>query len=132
MRGIEEGMDIELALGAVESYAGDLRPDTAAKYRRACDRIREWYRDAGETALSRAVDDALVDIYLQPTVYTFRPGHKAVLVVTGWDPCQLIYVSNEIDAEDLVASTLAPRFAYSFDIDNASLEFRLPKEPHAR
>ena len=56
-------------------------------------------------------------IYLQPTVYTFEPGHRAILVITGWDP----YIENYSEAAD----TLKPR-SYSFDIDNAALEFRFP------
>ena len=56
-------------------------------------------------------------IYLQPTVYTFEPGHRAILVITGWDP----YIECYSDA----AGTLKPR-SYSFDIDNAALEFRFP------
>ena len=56
-------------------------------------------------------------IYLQPTVYTFEPGHKAVLVITGWDP-YIEYYSPE-------GGTNKPR-SYSFDIDNAAFEFRFP------
>ena len=56
-------------------------------------------------------------IYLQPTVYTFEPGHRAILVITGWDP----YIEYYQEA----AGTLKPR-SYSFDIDNAALEFRFP------
>ena len=56
-------------------------------------------------------------IYLQPTVYTFEPGHRAILVITGWDPYTERY--NE------AGGTTKPR-SYSFDIDNAALEFRFP------
>ena len=56
-------------------------------------------------------------IYLQPTVYTFEPGHKAVLVITGWDPYIEAYSEGD--------STEKPR-DYSFDIDNAAFEFRFP------
>ena len=56
-------------------------------------------------------------IYLQPTVYTFEPGHRAVLVITGWDPYIENY-SGESESEK-------PR-AYSFDIDNTAFEFRIP------
>ena len=56
-------------------------------------------------------------IYLQPTVHTFAPGHKAVLVITGWDP-YIEYYSQEADSAK-------PR-SYSFDIDNAAFEFRFP------
>ena len=56
-------------------------------------------------------------IYLQPTVHTFAPGHKAVLVITGWDP-YIEYYSPE-------AGSNKPR-DYSFDIDNAAFEFRFP------
>lgn len=57
-------------------------------------------------------------IYLQPTVYTFEPGHKAVLVITGWDPYTGYYGEE--------ADTGKPR-SYSFDIDNAAFEFRFPR-----
>lgn len=57
-------------------------------------------------------------IYLQPTVYTFAPGHKAVLVITAWDPF--------IEGYDGDGETDKPR-EYSFDIDNASFEFRIPR-----
>ena len=56
-------------------------------------------------------------IYLQPTVYTFEPGHRAILVITGWDPY--------IEGYNEEAGTLKPR-SYSFDIDNTALEFRFP------
>ncbi len=56
-------------------------------------------------------------IYLQPTVYTFEPGHRAILVITGWDPY--------IERYNEEAGTLKPR-SYSFDIDNTALEFRFP------
>lgn len=56
-------------------------------------------------------------IYLQPTVYTFEPGHKAVLVITGWDPNIELFNGN--------TETGKPR-SYSFDIDNAAFEFRFP------
>ena len=53
-------------------------------------------------------------IYLQPTSYTFAPGHRAILVITAYDP----YISGTTElSED-----------YSFNIDNESLEFRFPKE----
>ena len=56
-------------------------------------------------------------IYLQPTVYTFAPGHKAMLVITGWDPYIEYYSPEDV--------TQKPR-SYSFDIDNAAFEFRFP------
>ncbi len=57
-------------------------------------------------------------IYLQPTVHTFAPGHRAVLVITAWDPfTECNEEGNETDK---------PR-DYSFDIDNASFEFRIPR-----
>jgi X-Pro dipeptidyl-peptidase len=59
-------------------------------------------------------------IYLQPTVHTFAPGHKAVLVITAWDP----YIEDHGDGD--ADETDKPR-EYSFDIDNASLEFRIPR-----
>lgn len=59
-------------------------------------------------------------IYLQPTVYTFEPGHRAVLVITGWDP----YIERYSEE----AGTTKPR-SYSFDIDNAAFEFRFPLCP---
>lgn len=53
-------------------------------------------------------------IYLQPTSYTFQPGHKAVLVITSYDP----YITEGAETD----------FDYSFTIDNTSLELRFPKE----
>ena len=63
-------------------------------------------------------------IYLEPTVYTVEPGHKLVLVITGWDPYQTSldedYTNHTIsDPEDT-------RYRYSFTIDNKNLEFRIP------
>lgn len=57
-------------------------------------------------------------IYLQPGSYTFAPGHKAVLVITAYDP----YLTAS-------AQTLVQ---YSFNIDNASLTFRFPQEKAAK
>ena len=57
-------------------------------------------------------------IYLQPAVYTFGPGHKAILVITGWDP-YTAYFSGD-------AGIVAP-LSYSFDIDNSAFEFRTPR-----
>ncbi len=56
-------------------------------------------------------------IYLQPTVHTFAPGHRAILAIIGWDP----YIERYSEE----AGTEKPR-TYSFDIDNAALEFRVP------
>ena len=57
-------------------------------------------------------------IYLQPTSYTFEPGHKAVLVITAYDP----YIT--FSPEALVN--------YSFNIDNESVECRFPQERTAQ
>jgi len=43
--------------------------------------------------------------------------HRAILVITGWDPY--------IESYNAEAGTTKPR-SYSFDIDNAALEFRFP------
>ena len=57
-------------------------------------------------------------IYLNPTVHTFEPGHRAVLVITGWDPYLEEYTGDG-------STTEKPR-DYSFEIDNAAFEFRFP------
>ena len=57
-------------------------------------------------------------IYLQPTVHTFEPGHRALLVITGWDPYIEEYTGDG-------STTEKPR-SYTFDIDNAAFEFRFP------
>ena len=76
---------------------------------------------------SEMVADEFYDytIYLQPTAYTFQPGHRAVLVITGWDPYRSFL--DEDYAEGLVTDTTRSRFTYSFDIDNGSFELRFPK-----
>jgi X-Pro dipeptidyl-peptidase len=76
---------------------------------------------------SEMVADEYYDytIYLQPTAYTFQPGHRAVLVITGWDPYRSFL--DEDYAEGLVTDTTRSRFTYSFDIDNGSFELRFPK-----
>lgn len=62
-------------------------------------------------------------IYLQPTVHTFEPGHRAVLVITGWDPYLEEYTGDG-------STTEKPR-AYSFDIDNTAFEFCFPRSAPA-
>ena len=57
-------------------------------------------------------------IYLNPTVHTFEPGHRAVLVITGWDPYLEEYTGDG-------STTEKPR-DYSFEIDNVAFEFRFP------
>ncbi|MBP3805156.1 MAG: hypothetical protein J6I76_14950 [Oribacterium sp.] len=63
-------------------------------------------------------------IYLMPTSYTFEPGHKAVLIITGWDPY------NDILDEDfkngLVTDSVDSSYTYAFNIDNEALEMRFP------
>ena len=59
-------------------------------------------------------------IYLQPTVYTFRPGHRAAVVITAWDPYS--YQLDEKYNEE-VNNYLQ---GYSFNIDNETLEVRFP------
>lgn len=69
-------------------------------------------------------------IYLQPTSYTFEPGHKAVLVITGWDPYQAFL---DIDYQrGAVADTSLSSFTYAFNINNSALEFRFPQIKEAR
>ena len=64
-------------------------------------------------------------IYLQPTSYTFEPGHKAVLVVTGWDPYRSIL--DEDYNNGLVTDSSMSSYTYSFNIDNSALELRFPQ-----
>jgi X-Pro dipeptidyl-peptidase len=63
-------------------------------------------------------------IYLMPTSYTFEPGHKAVLIITGWDPY------NDILDEDfkngLITDSVDSAYTYAFNIDNEALEMRFP------
>ena len=63
-------------------------------------------------------------IYLMPTSYTFEPGHKAVLIITGWDPY------NDILDEDfkngLITDSVDSSYTYAFNIDNEALEMRFP------
>ncbi|MCR5402379.1 MAG: hypothetical protein K6E91_00970, partial [Butyrivibrio sp.] len=64
-------------------------------------------------------------IYLQPTSYTFEPGHKAVLVVTGWDPyCDFL---DEDLRNGVVEDSTESRYTYAFNIDNSAFELRLPR-----
>ena len=65
-------------------------------------------------------------IYLQPTSYTFEPGHKAVLVITGWDPYRAFLDEDYMNG--VVTDSVDSRYTYSFNIDNASFEFRFPRE----
>ena len=62
-------------------------------------------------------------IYLQPAVHTFEPGHRAALVITGWDPYLEEYTGDG-------STTEKPR-AYSFDIDNTAFEFCFPRSAPA-
>ena len=63
-------------------------------------------------------------IYLQPTVYTVEPGHRLVLVVTGWDP--YIVGLDEDYNNGLIEDPEDSQYTYSFSIDNKALDFRLP------
>ena len=65
-------------------------------------------------------------IYLQPTSYTFEPGHKAVLVITGWDP-YLAFLDEDYQ-NGTVTDSVDSSYTYSFNIDNDSFELRFPKE----
>ena len=64
-------------------------------------------------------------IYLQPTSYTFEPGHKAVLVITGWDPYQAFLDEDYMNG--VVTDSVDSRYTYSFNIDNSSFELKFPK-----
>lgn len=64
-------------------------------------------------------------IYLQPTSYTFEPGHKAVLVITGWDPYRA-FLDEDYD-NGVVTDSVDSSYTYSFNIDNSSFEFKFPK-----
>ncbi|MBQ1527315.1 MAG: hypothetical protein IIZ75_09290 [Lachnospiraceae bacterium] len=63
-------------------------------------------------------------IYLQPTSYTFEPGHKAVLVITGWDPYRAFL--DEDYAAGTVTDSVDSAYTYSFNIDNSSFELKFP------
>ena len=65
-------------------------------------------------------------IYLQPTSYTFEPGHKAVLVITGWDPYTGAFLDQDFEM-GLVSDSSQSGDTYSFNIDNAALELRFPQ-----
>jgi len=64
-------------------------------------------------------------IYLQPTSYTFEPGHKAVLVITGWDPYRAFLDEDYLNG--VVTDSVDSSYTYSFNIDNSSFEFKLPQ-----
>ena len=64
-------------------------------------------------------------IYLQPTSYTFEPGHKAVLVITGWDPYRAFLDEDYMNG--VVTDSVDSTYTYSFNIDNSSFELRFPK-----
>ena len=65
-------------------------------------------------------------LYLQPTSYTFEPGHKAVLVITGWDPYTGAFLDQDFEM-GLVSDSSQSGDTYSFNIDNAALELRFPQ-----
>ncbi|MCR5487902.1 MAG: hypothetical protein K6F35_10300 [Lachnospiraceae bacterium] len=65
-------------------------------------------------------------IYLQPTSYTFEPGHKAVLVITGWDPYRAVLDEDYMNG--VVTDSVDSRYTYSFNIDNSAFELRFPVE----
>ncbi len=64
-------------------------------------------------------------IYLQPTSYTFEPGHKAVLVITGWDPYQAFLDEDYMNG--VVTDSVDSSYTYSFNIDNSSFELKFPR-----
>ncbi|MBO4373795.1 MAG: hypothetical protein J5829_01695 [Lachnospiraceae bacterium] len=68
-------------------------------------------------------------IYFQPTSYTFEPGHKAVLVITGWDAYEGFLDEDYMNG--VVADSTDSRYTYSFNIDNSALELRFPKVKEA-
>lgn len=69
-------------------------------------------------------------IYLQPTSYTFEPGHKAVLVITGWDPYRAVLDEDYMNG--VVTDSVDSRYTYSFNIDNSAFELRFPVEKKER
>ena len=64
-------------------------------------------------------------IYLQPSSYTFQPGHKAVLVITGWDPYRALL--DEDFFNGVVSDSSLSSHNYSFNIDNSAFELRFPQ-----
>ena len=63
-------------------------------------------------------------IYLQPLAYTVEPGHKLVLVITGWDPLRVMLDEDHVPGADDASDD--SYYTYSFTIDNSSLDFRVP------
>ena len=63
--------------------------------------------------------------YDQPTSYTFQPGHKAVLVITGWDPYRA-FLDEAYNIGAVTDSTLSSDH-YAFNIDNAAFQLRFPQ-----
>ena len=64
-------------------------------------------------------------LYLQPSSYTFQPGHKAVLVITGWDPYRALL--DEDFFNGVVSDSSLSSHNYSFNIDNSAFELRFPQ-----
>ncbi len=69
-------------------------------------------------------------LYLQPTSYTFEPGHRAVLIVTGWDPYRA-FLDEDFESGKVSDATLSS-YTYAFNIDNSALELRLPRIAETR
>ena len=63
------------------------------------------------------------NIFLQPTVYTLRPGHTLKLAILAQDPQRALADEGEDDTPYFVDGYENPE--YSFTIDDASLDVRL-------
>ena len=63
-------------------------------------------------------------IYLQASSYTFEKGHKAVLVITGWDPYKVFFDEDYMygNIEEPTDTT----YKYEFNIDNSAFELKFP------
>ena len=63
--------------------------------------------------------------YLQPTVYTVAPGHHLWLILTTGDPYRA-FLDESFENVDITKDSDAIDYDYSFIIDNASIQVRIP------
>ena len=66
--------------------------------------------------------------YMDPTVYTVRPGHHLVLYLTTWDPYRA-YLDRDFVSYDLKKDALDDLIDYSFTVDNAAIRVMMPVKP---
>ena len=66
--------------------------------------------------------------YLQPTVYTLEKGHKLKLILMTWDPFRAFLDEDfTLNPED---PGQVSEYDYSFTIDNAAIDVRMPLADH--